>query len=114
MVCFGLLLAGIAWLCSAGSGRMLWLAFKVNGVTAGSLLGVFLLGLMTNRPGNRTNVLAMFTSAALAGVVLYLSEKGLAPIGWSWIIVIGTISTFTLGWFLSPLEAKFSKAPAIK
>ena len=109
VVCFGLLLAGIAWLCSAGSGRMLWLAFKVNGVTAGSLLGVFLLGLMTSRPGNRTNVLAMFSSAALAGVVLYLSEKGLAPIGWSWIIVIGTISTFTLGWFLSPLEARFSK-----
>lgn len=111
---FGILLAGIAWLCAAGSGRMLWLAFKVNGVTAGSLLGVFLLGLMTNRPGNRSNVLAMFISASLAGLILYLSEKGLAPIGWSWIIVIGTISTFALGWFLSPLESKLSRVPAAK
>jgi SSS family transporter len=114
VACFGLLLAGIAWFCAAGSGRMLWMAFKVNGVTAGSLLGVFLLGLMTNRPGNRTNVIAMFASASLAGLILYLSEKGLAPIGWSWIIVIGTISTFSLGWFLSPLEARLSRTPAPK
>ncbi len=110
VVCFGLLLAVIAWLCSAGSGRMLWLAFKINGVTAGSLLGVFLLGLLTKRAANRGNVLAMFISAVLAGLTLYLSEKGLAPIGWSWIIVIGTVSTFTLGWFLAPLESKLGKA----
>jgi SSS family transporter len=106
VLCFGLLLAAIAWLCAAGSGRMLWLAFKINGVTAGSLLGVFLLGLGTKRVANRSNVLAMFASAVLAAVVLYLSEKGCAPIGWSWIIVIGTISTFTLGWFLAPVFEK--------
>ena len=98
---FGLLLAGIAWLCAGGSGRILWLAFKINGVTAGSLLGVFLLGLMTKRAVNRGNVAAMCLSAVLAGVVLYLSEKGIAPIGWSWIIVIGTVSTFAVGWLLS-------------
>ena len=109
VACFGLLLAGIAWLCAAGSGRMLWLAFKINGVTAGSLLGVFLLGLMTRRVANRSNVVAMLFSAALAGLVLYLSEKGMAPIGWSWVIVIGTVSTFTLGWLLAPLEARFKK-----
>ena len=109
VLCFGLLLAVIAWLCAAGSGRMLWLAFKINGVTAGSLLGVFLLGLMTRRVANRSNVVAMLFSAALAGLVLYLSEKGMAPIGWSWVIVIGTVSTFTLGWLLAPLEARFKK-----
>jgi len=109
VLCFGLLLAGLAWLCASGSGRMLWLAFKINGVTAGSLLGVFLLGLLTTRISNKGNVLAMFFSAMLAGLTLYLSEKGLAPIGWSWIIVIGTISTFTLGWFLAPLEPRFKK-----
>ncbi len=100
VACFGLLLAGIAWACAAGSGRMLWLAFKVNGVTAGSLLGVFLLGLLTRRVSNLGNVAAMLFSAALAGTTLYLSEHGWG-IGWSWIIVIGTVSTFALGWFLS-------------
>ncbi len=105
VVVFGLLLAWIAWLCAGGSGRMLWLAFKINGVTAGSLLGVFLLGLMTKRAVNRGNVAAMCASSVLAGVVLYLSEKGVAPLGWSWIIVIGTVSTFVLGWLLAPLES---------
>ncbi len=105
---FGLLLAALAWLCASGSGRMLWLAFKVNGVTAGSLLGVFLLGLLTKRAGNRGNVAAMVFSACLAGAVLYLSEKGLAKIGWSWIIVIGTLSTFGLGWLLGRRPAERS------
>ena len=107
VVCFGLGLALIAWFCAAGSGRMLWLAFKINGVTAGSLLGVFLLGLLTKRAVNLGNVAAMLFSAALAGAVLYLSEKGYASIGWSWIIVIGTVSTFSLGWLLGPLEARW-------
>ncbi len=105
---FGLLLAAIAWMCSAGSGRMLWLAFKINGVTAGSLLGVFLLGLMTKRAVNRGNVLAMFSSAVLAGTLLYLSEKGVVPVGWSWMIIIGTVSTFALGWLLAPFESALS------
>ena len=109
VLCFGLLLAVIAWLCASGSGRMLWLAFKINGVTAGSLLGVFLLGLLTARISNKVNVLAMFASACFAGLTLYLSEKGLAPIGWSWIVVIGTVSTFSLAWLLAPLETKFGK-----
>ncbi|OGS13368.1 MAG: hypothetical protein A2234_02265 [Elusimicrobia bacterium RIFOXYA2_FULL_58_8] len=113
VACFGLLLAFIAWLCSSGSGRMLWLAFKINGVTAGSLLGVFLLGLLTKRAGNLSNVAAMIFSAALAGMVLYLSETGYAAIGWSWIVVIGTVSTFALGWLLSPFEPKNSGAAQI-
>jgi SSS family solute:Na+ symporter len=107
VVCFGLGLAFIAWFCAASSGRMLWLAFKMNGVTAGSLLGVFLLGLLTKRVVNFGNVAAMLFSAALAGAVLYLSEKGYASIGWSWIVVIGTVSTFSLGWLLAPLEARW-------
>lgn len=109
VACFGLLLAVIAWLCASGSGRMLWLAFKINGVTAGSLLGVFLLGLLTRRVLNKVNVLVMIFSAALAGLTLYLSEAGIAPIGWSWVIVIGTVCTFSLGWLLAPLEPKAGK-----
>lgn len=110
VACFGLLLAAIAWLCASGSGRMLWLAFKVNGVTAGSLLGVFLLGLLTRARSNRGNVAAMLISAAAAGSVLYLSEKGMLALGWSWIVVIGTVMTFGLGWLLGPIFDK-EKAP---
>jgi SSS family transporter len=103
VACFGLLLAGIAWACAAGSGRMLWLAFKINGVTAGSLLGVFLLGLLTARRADRANIAAMVFSAVMAAGVLFLSERGTLALGWSWIIVIGTCSTFALAWLLGPL-----------
>ena len=45
--------------------KILWLAFKIGGITFGSLLGVFLLGLLTTRKSNRANVLAMTFMAAV-------------------------------------------------
>ena len=99
---FGIALAFIAYSCRSAEG-MLWLAYKVNGVTAGSLLGVFLLGLLTSRRSNNGNVAAMFVSAAVAGAALYLSETGRIALGWSWMIVIGTSLTFALGWLLGPV-----------
>lgn len=97
VVFFGLVLVLIAFACRRAEG-MLWLAYKINGVTAGSLLGVFLLGLMTKCKSNNGNVIAMFISAAVAGTALYLSETGKLALGWSWMILIGTILTFALGW----------------
>src|SRR4029453_15342895 len=47
---FGLVLGVLAWAFSLVTGQMLWVVFKVAGVTFGSLLGVFLLGLLTTRP----------------------------------------------------------------
>lgn len=96
---FGLLLAAIAFSFRSAEG-MLWMAYKINGVTAGSLLGVFLLGLMTKRVSNRGNIAAMCASAAAAGLMLYLSETGRLAVGWSWVVVIGTAVTFFLGWIL--------------
>ena len=48
VVVFGLVLGAIAHFFSAFD-RILWLAFKIAGVTFGSLLGVFLLGLLSRR-----------------------------------------------------------------
>ncbi|HAH31168.1 MAG TPA: hypothetical protein DCL44_02520 [Elusimicrobia bacterium] len=103
VLAFGLILAGIAYYCRKTEG-MLWLAYKVNGVTAGSLLGVFLLGLLTKRRANLGNVAAMFISAGLAGLALYLSETGRLALGWSWMIVLGTVCTFALGWAFGKTE----------
>jgi len=82
--------------------RMLWLAFKIGGVTFGSLLGVFLLGLMTRRPANRANVAAMLVMAGVNARLLYLSEIKVFPLGWSWLVILGTAGTFALAWVLSP------------
>lgn len=97
VVMFGLLLAFIAYACSYGE-KFLWLAFKIGGVTYGSLLGVFLLGLLTTRQGNRINAAAMLLAALLMLTLLILSETQILPLGWTWLLLLGTFLTFTLGW----------------
>lgn len=98
---FGLILACLAYGFSFFD-KILWLAFKIGGVTFGSLLGVFLLGLLTQRVSNRANVLAMTTSALAMAVLLTLSELKILPLGWSWLVILGTALTFGLGWLLGP------------
>jgi SSS family solute:Na+ symporter len=93
---FGVLLALLAWAFSHGK-NILWLAFKIGGVTFGALLGVFLLGLLTPRGRNRGNITAMSLSAALNVVLLILSETGRIPLGWSWLVILGTLVTLGVG-----------------
>jgi solute:Na+ symporter, SSS family len=97
VVLFGIILAFIAYFFSHFD-KILWLAFKIGGVTYGSLLGVFLLGLLTTRRANRVNVAAMALSAVGMLVLLILSEKKIVPLGWTWLLVIGTFLTFGIGW----------------
>src|SRR5262249_45446606 len=99
---FGAVLAVLAYLFSFLE-RILWLAFKVGGVTFGSLLGVFLLGLLTKRPSNRANAWSMAASAVMMFVLLILSEKGIFPLGWSWLVILGTLVTFAGGWVFGPV-----------
>jgi len=82
--------------------KFLWLAFKIGGVTFGSLLGVFLLGFLTDRKSNKANILGMVTMAVINAALLVLSEMGIFPIAWTWLLLIGTAGTFTLGYFLGP------------
>jgi len=102
VVGFGILLAGVAYLCTPLEG-LLWFAFKIIGVTGGSTLGVFLLGLLTKRTAKRANVVAMTSSAVAMTVLLILSEKGVIALGWSWLIVIGTAFTFGCAYVLGPI-----------
>lgn len=97
VIIFGLALAVVAYACSHGE-KFLWLAFKIGGVTYGSLLGVFLLGLLTRRQGNRVNVAAMISAALLMLLCLFLSEKEIVPLGWTWLLLLGTLLTFGIGW----------------
>jgi Na+/proline symporter len=96
VVVFGLVLGGIAHAFSAFS-QILWLAFKIAGVTFGSLLGVFLLGLATNRAvRDWANVTAMLVMAVVNLTLLVLSETGILVFAWSWLVIIGTAGTILL------------------
>jgi len=105
VVGFGLLLAVLAYACRHFEG-VLWFAFKIFGVTGGSLLGVFLLGILTKGRGNRGNPPAMIFSALVMGTLLILSETDRLAIGWTWLIVMGTALTFILAWLLGPAWSK--------
>src|SRR5215467_4699438 len=102
VVGFGLALAALAWGFSFFD-KILWLAFKIAGVTFGSLLGVFLLGLLTRLRANHANVAAMIVMAVVNLVLLVLSETGVIALAWSWLVILGTVGTMVLAPLLSPL-----------
>jgi SSS family transporter len=96
VVAFGLVLGMLAHAFSAFD-RILWLAFKIAGVTFGSLLGVFLLGLLTRRRvADGANVAAMLVMAAVNLCLLVLSETGTLRFAWSWLVIVGTAGTMAL------------------
>jgi SSS family transporter len=99
---FGVVLALLAWGFSFFSG-FLWLAFKIAGVTFGSLLGVFLLGLLTRAGADRANAVAMVIMAVINLGLLVLSETGRIGLGWSWLVILGTAGTMGLSPLLAPL-----------
>jgi solute:Na+ symporter, SSS family len=102
VVGFGCVLAALAFGFSFFD-RILWLAFKIAGVTFGSLLGVFLLGLLTRLSANRANVAAMTVMALVNLVLLTLAEAGVIRLGWSWLVILGTAGTMALAALLAPV-----------
>jgi solute:Na+ symporter, SSS family len=96
VIAFGVVLAVIAYAFSFFD-KILWLAFKIAGVTFGSLLGVFLLGLLSRRRvGDGANVGAMVVMAAVNLVLLVLSETKVLNFAWSWLVILGTVGTMGL------------------
>ena len=96
VVIFGVILGVIAYAFSFFD-KILWLAFKIAGVTFGSLLGVFLLGLLSRRPvRDGANVLAMIVMAVVNLVLLTLSETKVLPFAWSWLVILGTVGTIAI------------------
>lgn len=130
VVGFGILLALIAYACRSVE-NILWFAFQIISITGGSTLGVFLLGLLTKRRANRANVVAMIVSALAMTLLLLFSTDRIfetlnvtgwgvpwcpfvlmgciskpLDLAWSWLIVLGTIVTFTLSYLLGPILDK--------
>jgi SSS family transporter len=96
VIVFGVILGLIAYAFSSYDG-ILWLAFKIAGVTFGSLLGVFLLGLLTRRHvGDAANVTAMILMALVNLTLLVLSEYRILTFAWSWLVILGTGGTMIL------------------
>ena len=113
VVGFGLVLAGIA-AAFAPVKNILWFAFQILSLTGGPMLGVFLLGLLTRRKANRANIPAMLFSTGVCVVLLLLIKQETLKLAWSWLIVIGTVTTFILGYLLGPVMIRRQIAQAGK
>jgi SSS family transporter len=73
-------------------GGVLQAGLSIASVIYGSLLGVFLLGLLTKRVGENAAMFAMCT-----GLALMLYVKFETSIAFTWFVVIGTVATFAAG-----------------
>jgi len=94
-VAWGAILFGVA-LIARHWGSVLEAGLSIASIIYGSLLGVFLLGLLTRRVGE---VAAMCGMAA--GLALLLYVRFFTPIAWTWYVLIGTSATFAIGFATS-------------
>lgn len=89
-----------AWYVVMNPGaRILPIALGIFGYTYGSLLGVFLLGMLTRRRGSDCgNVLAMLAGFAAVITLEILGSRGIiTPIAFPWRVTIGTLVTMAVG-----------------
>lgn len=108
VVGFGLLLAGIAAACAPVE-NILWFAFQILSLTGGPMLGVFLLGLLTRHKANGANIPSMVASSVVCVVLLLLIQQKIFSLGWSWLIVIGTVLTVLFSYLVSAARSIWIK-----
>jgi Na+/proline symporter len=94
-VVWGVVLFGVALLARQW-GNVLQAGLYIASIVYGSLLGVFLLGLLTKRVGE---IAAMCGMCVGLGLMLYV--RFATPIAFTWYVVIGTGATFATGMLAS-------------
>ena len=96
---WGAVLLGIGYLARQW-GSVLEAGLSIASVIYGSLLGVFLLGLLTRRAGQMSAATGM-----AAGLAVMVYVKGFTTIAWTWYVVIGASVTFLTGCLVSWFES---------
>jgi solute:Na+ symporter, SSS family len=98
-IVWGAILLGIAIGAAQVSKSVLDTGLKIASVPFGALLGVFLLGVLTRKPGQNA---AIAGTVAGLSTVLYLNFW--TPVAWSWFVLVGTCVTFGVGMLASLFE----------
>lgn len=73
-------------------GPLLEAGLTIASIVYGSLLGLFLLGILNKRATPNGALAGM-----MAGLALMLYVKFATPIAWTWYVAIGTVATFAVG-----------------
>ncbi len=104
---WGAALFGLAILARHG-GKVLEVGLSIASVAYGSLLGVFLLGVLTRNASERGAMAGMLT-----GFVLNLYLWQYTKVAFTWYVVLGSIATFATGYaasWIMPNAAKTAGA----
>ena len=96
--------ATIAWgvvlflvgLIARNWGSVLSAGLSIASILYGALLGVFLLGILTQRTSETGAIAGMVASLAMMFYV-----KNFTAIAWTWYVLIGTTTTIVVGYFAS-------------
>jgi Na+/proline symporter len=91
-IVWGAVLASIAMIAGQW-GSVLESGLSIASVTLGILLGVFLLGVLTKRPGENAAI-----AGVIAGAIVMLFVKFATRIPFTWWVLIGSAVTFGVGW----------------
>jgi Na+/proline symporter len=107
-VLWGVVLFGLALLSRHG-GRVVEIGLTIISVAYGSLLGVFLLGILTRRATEGGAIAGMACGLAI-NLYLWLGAAHFASwagfrIAYTWLVAIGTIITFAVGYSISVLRS---------
>jgi Na+/proline symporter len=93
--------ATIAWaavllgigIASRHSHSVLEAGLTIASIPFGALLGIFLLGILTEKPNEAAGI-----AGVVAGLAAVLAVHFLTPVAWTWYVPIGTVVTFLSGW----------------
>jgi solute:Na+ symporter, SSS family len=88
-------------------GSVLEAGLTIASILYGSLLGVFLLGLLTKRVRENAAMIAM-----IAGLLLMIYVRAATHIAFTWYVVIGTVATFSTGYVISLFLKEPNNEPA--
>ena len=92
---WGVVLIGLAIL-SRRVDSVLEAGLTIASITYGSMLGIFLLGVLTKRANEKGSILGM-----AVGLVSMLGIWYFTDIAWTWYVLIGTFFTFITGYVAS-------------
>lgn len=99
-VAWGVVLFGLAILARHG-GKVLEVGLSIASVAYGSLLGVFLLGVLTRKATERGAMVGM-----VCGFVLNIYLWQFTKVPFTWYVALGSVATFVVGYAASFLLAE--------
>ncbi len=109
---WGAVLIVIAMLAQHLHQSVLELALTIASVPYGSMLGIFLLGVLTKRATGRGAVLGASLGLATLGLVILGNAAHIVSIAWTWYVAVGTIVTFVAGWTASVVAPVYERRNA--